>query len=182
MERIRLGQKLARGATAVGVFAAVVSVAEPARAYYGLPEHLKNTYNLPCTPECTFCHGTNLGGKGNERSATTPNGTTKSGFIATLRDVGHIVAVDQSTWVPAFNLVESMGTDTDLDGTPDIEELKEGTDPMDGSPEAAICAGGGSPTYGCVRIARGTSVDGIALMTSGAVFFAGIALMRRRRR
>lgn len=182
MNRTRLVRKLAGVTTAVGVFTAAMFVVEPARAYYGLPEHLKSTYNLPCTPECTFCHGSNAGGKGNERGATIPNGTKKSGFIATLRDVGHIVAVDSTTWVPAFNLVESAGTDTDQDGVPDIEELKVGSDPMDASPTASICAGGGGPTYGCVRVARGTSVDGMALLTSGAVLIAGIALTGRRRR
>jgi hypothetical protein len=182
MNRTRLGPKLARGAIVAGVFTAATFVAVPAQAYYGLPEHLKNTYNLSCTPECTFCHKSNLGGKGNERDATTPNGTAKTGFVATLRDIGRIVATNPSTWVPAFNLVESSRSDTDLDGTPDIEELKVGSDPMDASPAASICGGGGGPTYGCVRVARGTSVDGFALVASGAVLFAGIALTRRRRR
>ena len=183
MNRSRLVRKLARVTTAAGVFTAAMFVVEPARAYYGLPEHLQSTYNLPCKPECTFCHGSNAGGKGNERKATTPTGATlPSGFITTLKDVGHIVAVDSTTWVPAFNLVESARTDTDQDQVPDIEELKVGSDPMDGAPTASVCSGGGGPTYGCVRVARGTSVDGMALLTSGAVLLAGIALTRRRRR
>ena len=180
MKRIRLGQKLTARAAAAGAVAAALFAAEPASADPFLPAYLQTKYNLPCTPECTFCHKTNAGGVNNARMATKPNGATGNGFIPTLLTVGSIVAIDQRTWDPAFAAVDAAHYDTDGDGVPDIDELRAATDPMDASPTASVCGGGG-PSYGCVRIARGASVDGLALATSGAVLFAGIALMRRRR-
>ena len=181
MKRIRLGQKLISRAAAAGAVAAVLFSAKPASAYYPLPPYLKRTFNLPCTPECTFCHQTAIGGQGNVRKATKPNGAQGDGFITTLKNIGGIVATNESTYDAAFAAVDNAKYDTDGDGTPDIDELKVGADPMDASPTASVCGGGG-PKYGCVRVARGTSVDGVALLTSGAVLFAGIALTRRRRR
>jgi len=180
MKRTRLGYKIrCSSAAAAGSLAAVLFAAEPVRADPGLPSYLQENYGLSCAPECTFCHRTAVGGFGNERLATTPSGTTKEGFIATLRNVGRIVAPAPNTWDAAFANVAAARVDTDLDGTPDIDELNAGTDPMNGASGAQICGEG--PTYGCVRVARGNSVDGFALVTSGIVLFAGIALTRRRR-
>jgi len=143
------------------------------------PDKIRQKYNLSCTPQCTLCHGTNLGGYGNYRIITV-NGMQKAGFILTLRDKCGFVATDQSTWDPALSKCDSDPTiDTDGDGESDGNELRAGTDPNDPSPTALICGGG--PTFGCVRIARGTSVDGYALLASSAVLLAGIALARRRR-
>jgi hypothetical protein len=129
-----------------------------------------------------FCHNSPYGGGGNYRDAITPSGQHVAGFIVALKTHGFTPdGGPNPTWDAAFAAIEQQKIDTDQDGTPDIEELIDGRDPNDGSPNDQICGSDKGPTYGCVRIARGTSVDGYALLASSAVLLAGIALARRRR-
>jgi hypothetical protein len=151
------------------------------------PAFVRARYNLPCTPECTLCHGTNAGGFYNIRS-TVVNGQplpkdmngVNVGFATSLKACG-FEPTNQATWPTAFQTCENNPTlDLDQDGHQDMQEVRDGTDPNDPAPDALICGSG--PEYGCVRVARGNTVDGCALVTSGAVLFAGIAFTRRRRR
>jgi hypothetical protein len=145
------------------------------------PAFVQQRFGLSCAPDCTLCHARSPGGYGNIRTVTV-NGQMNS-FIAAIEACG-FVPTDQNTWGPSFDNCEknpAFQKDTDGDGVKDMEELRVGTDPSDPSPTASVCGSG--PSYGCVRVARGTpSIDGVALVTSGAVLFAGIALTRRRRR
>lgn len=180
MKRTWFVPTLAGHVVAGATLAAALLSAPEAKADPGLPAYLERTYALSCTPECTLCHKDNNGGANNARDAVRRNGTVGAGFIPTLLNIGQIVAIDPNTWPAAFGRVEQARYDTDQDGIPDIDELRNETDPMDGSEGASICGKG--PTYGCVRVARGSSVDGVAALVSGAVLFAGIALLRRRKR
>jgi hypothetical protein len=163
---------LAAAALAVGLFAAPVAKADP-----GAPAFVQQRFNLPCTPQCTLCHSDNNGQYGNIRPATKPGGGLGPGFILTLRDKCGFVPTDKTTWPTAFDQLQKFAFDTDGDGKTDYAELSDGEDPNDGTAGASLCG----PTYGCVRVAPGTSVDGFALVASGAVLFFGIALVRRRR-
>lgn len=171
----KLDSKLA-GALVIG---ASLLASAPVWADAAAPAWVQDNYGLSCTPQCTLCHGSNLGGFGNFRTITV-NGQSKGGFILTIKACG-FVPTDQNTWKPAFDQCELNKTDTDGDGTPDIAELKEGRDPNDPNPTAILCGGDQGPTYGCVHVARKGSVDGLGLLAGGAVLFAGIALSRRRR-
>jgi len=177
VKRIFGNRRYTSQAIAAAALVAVFFGAAPAHSDPGAPAFLQGKYGLACTPECTLCHATNLGNYGNYRLATLPNGQTSTteGFILSLKTCGFI-PTDRNTWDPALTQCEATHVDSDHDGTPDIEELKAGTDPNNASPGAPICG----PTYGCVRVARGGSADGVALLVSGAVLFAGIALTRRR--
>jgi hypothetical protein len=124
-----------------------------------------------------LCHDRPTGGFGNYRDATTPSGAVVSGGLAiTLTTKAGFAAFNPQGWPDAFTSLQNF--DTDQDGKNDSEELKAAEDPNDPTPGAQICG----PVYGCVRVARGKPVDGVALVTSGAVLFAGIALLRRRLR
>jgi hypothetical protein len=160
---------------AAAAFVAGLLLPCSARADQAAPAFVQERFGLSCTPECTLCHSTS---PGNYRLIRTVNGKS---FIDAIKRCG-FDPIKPDTWPTSFQACETNPmfiTDTDGDGTPDMQELWEGTDPSDPTPGAAICGGG--PSYGCVRVARGTSVDGIALMTSSAVLLVGIALMRRRR-
>jgi hypothetical protein len=175
MKRTRFDQSLRFFAVGAVASIAPLLVVTQAAADPAAPAFVQERFGLPCTPECTLCHATISGGFGNKRMV---NGKS---FIDAIEKCG-FVPTDQSTWPTSFQACETNPmfiTDTDGDGTPDMQELRAGTDPSDPTPDAQVCGGG--PSYGCVRVARGTSVDGFALMTSGAVLLAGIALMRRRR-
>lgn len=181
MKRTRLTHKLACGLVAGSSLVAVLLAASPARSDPRAPPRVQSDFNLPCTPDCTLCHQNNNGGIGNRRNAVDAKGQVvdpiNGGFIYDLLVCGFL-PTDPNTYEPAFAKCESTKADADRDGVPDIDELTAGTDPNDGTPGKKIC--NESPTYGCVRVARGGPVDDVALFSSTAVLLIGIGLVRRR--
>jgi hypothetical protein len=102
---------------------------------------------------------------------------------------------DPSTITAALDALAAAGTDSDCDGTSDIQKLKEGRDPstgnyIDGSGRAnpapnAVCAAGGDagtgpviPVYGC-----GAHIAATPVAWDGAfAVIASLGLFRWRRR
>lgn len=171
---------LVRTALGVAIVSGGFLATRLASADAAAPAFVQQRFGLSCAPDCTLCHARSPGSFGNIRTVTV-NGQTNA-FIAAIEACG-FVPTDQNTWGPSFDACETnpaLAKDTDGDGTFDMAELRAGTDPSDPTSGAQICGSG--PSYGCVRIARGTPVDGLAALTSSAVLVAGIALMRRRRR
>jgi hypothetical protein len=178
MKHTSHSRKLSCRVVAGAALVAGLCISVEASADPNAPGYVQTAYGLSCTPQCTLCHATNAGGFANIRKIVV-NGQSKGGFITTLEADG-FVPTDQSTWGPAFAKCEANKTDTDGDGTPDIQELKMGDDPNDPAPGAALCGNG--PVYGCVHVARRGSVDGVALFVSSLVLLGGIAAARRRAR
>lgn len=176
--RKKRATRLGSSALVAASFAATFFAATRAGADPKAPGYLQSKYGLSCAPDCTLCHDSDLGGYARFRVITV-NGQQKGGFGVTIKNFG-FVPTDQSTWDPAFAAAAAAQppSDTDGDGVPDIEELSKGEDPNDPTPGAQLCGKG--PTYGCVRVARGGAVDGVALLVTSAVLFAGVALTRRR--
>jgi hypothetical protein len=144
-------------------------------------EYLQSTGEFPsCPPTCLLCHTTPNGGEGTSRP---------SGFVVTLGEQGglvmaSVVASRPDLIGPALKALETLDCvtmpgkvcDTDNDGTPDVAELRQGTDPQ-GPGQLTEC-----PQYGCgARVATASRsrqrLDGI-LVIGG---FAVIALGFRRR-
>ncbi|MEQ1566137.1 MAG: hypothetical protein ABMA64_10905 [Myxococcota bacterium] len=122
------------------------------------PATLEAELGMPCTPACTVCHDSNLGGAG---TVTAP-------FGAALVDAG--VTGGSQTELLASALA-ALDADSDADGAPDTEELSAGDDPNGGDP---LCGGGvTAPEYGCLD--QGRSSAGLF-----GVLLAG-ALVRRHR-
>jgi hypothetical protein len=159
---------------ACAAFGAGNAAADPA-----LPAFLDGYVKMKCTPDCTLCHNDDTGGYNNLRSAIN-DGKTVNGFGYVLENDFNLSPVSQSTWGPAVDADRAKNSDIDGDGVDDIQELMDGTDPNDPSPDSTICGGGG-PTYGCARLSPKGSVDGVASAASGAVLVLGLGLMRRRR-
>ncbi|MBM4390192.1 MAG: hypothetical protein FJ090_03645 [Deltaproteobacteria bacterium] len=92
---------------------------------------------MPCTPSCILCHETAAGG----------TGTASQDFAGACMSAGMMVA-DDASMAESLATLEAEGTDTDGDGTPDIEELRGGQNPNPGGED--FCAVP-QPQYGCFQ-------------------------------
>jgi hypothetical protein len=152
----------------------LVAASIAALVLLGAPRHALATPNfpgviarelkLPGPPDCTLCHS---GGQTRRGTVTTPFGTS-------MRSRG-LVAYDEASLVKALAALTAEKKDSDQDGTPDIEELKAGTDPN---------AGGGPgetlppPEYGCAIHPAGR--ESPFAMIFGAIALSSLVVRRRR--
>lgn len=84
-------------------------------------------------PPCTICHSNDLGGLG----------TVVQPFGVKMMERG-LVAQNVASLRLALDALEAEGSDVDGDGVPDIQELRNGTNP---NPEGGL---GDPPEYGCI--------------------------------
>lgn len=135
----------------------LVSLASASPAY---PSALATGLSTPCTPACTVCHQTNAGG----------NGTATSAFATAMMTEGLTGGSNTDSLTTALDALTTAGTDSDGDGTPDVEQLAAGLDPNTG---ADFCASDlpTPPHYGCGK-------SGAALLF-GALF--GMGGLRRKK-
>jgi hypothetical protein len=121
------------------------------------PAELENKLGLSGQPKCTICHATDQGGIG---TAVKP-------FGVSMRELG-TVRGNPASLLHAIDAAEAQKLDSDSDGVPDIDELRAGTDPNDGSTLPI-------PRTGC-GIARSgelaTETAAIAPLLLAALFFA----------
>lgn len=140
------------------VCAVLLGVAPSALASVSFPEALRQELNLaavpPPAPGCRLCHSTDAGGL---KTVTTPFGRSMLTAGTTAANVPSMLA--------SLRALETDGTDSDRDGTPDITELEAGTDPnvaqapdgMPVQPTEAVPL----PETGCaLRAAPATGVSG----------------------
>jgi len=101
---------------------ALLASSTPALGSLLFPEEIKKHLDLaevpPPAPGCRVCHKTDEGGF---KNVTKPFGRTMMGFGTTASSVPAMLA--------ALDAAEEAGSDSDRDGTPDVTELREGTDP-----------------------------------------------------
>jgi hypothetical protein len=167
---MRLG--LFAAAAAFGALMAPEALANPV-----FPAAVQQLAGMTCTPQCTLCHNTNLGGPGNINTSTIGSTWVMFGLAGS----------EPTSINGAFAMAQAAMFDTDGDGTPDTVELQMGRDPDKADPNALICtATGGSavsaPEYGCGggRIARRGPIDNVAAFASAMVGLIGLAALRRR--
>lgn len=111
---------------------AALAWAPVALASNSFPFAIHMELNLTADPPCTICHASLEGGLG---SVNKP-------FGRAMMDAG-AKASDTTLLIAALKTLEAAGTDSDGDKVPDIQELKDGTDPNPASSE------GPSLQYGC---------------------------------
>lgn len=122
-------------------------------------EHLQ----LATTPGCELCH-----------AGTQGRGTVTTPFGVSMRSRG-AQAYDNDSIKTALDALAAENTDSDGDGVPDIQELKEGTDP-NGSGTETI-----KPEYGCSTSGKSSGADWLGvLVLAGAVLFCHDRLCRGR--
>ena len=136
--------------------------ARNAAAMATFPAEIQKHLNLTYTPPCTLCHATMAGG----------------GLMATKFGQSMVAAgltVNIATLDPALDALNANKTDSDGDGTPDIQAMQEGIDPSTGDKTEP------AERYGCgARISTGAvrqrDVLSIALLTLSL----GLLVQRRR--
>ena len=166
---------LARNLLAAILFAGTSALAHPS-----YPGSIQTFLNVPCDisseahKRCTLCHATNVGGPGNLRIP---------GMGKNLEDNCELSGSNPDMLIPALQCAEANNQDTDGDLIPDIQELRDGTDPNVAG--ASVCGGAANdpPKYGCfARVASRGPVDGVAGAGALATLLIGAALLRRRAR
>lgn len=138
-----------------------------ASASPAFPGVVRETLALGSAPQCTLCHSTPSGGLG----------TATTGFATYLRSRG-LKAGDTGALRTALQAMIAEKHDTDGDGVPDADELKNGTDPG-GTVDASV-----PPVeYGCggAHVApRGAPSSRGAIGALALALALGAALVRRR--
>lgn len=153
----------------VGLCVLVASLVAPrARASESYPEAIDRALGTPCPPACITCHTRPSGG---ELTANTLVGIS-------MRRAG-LKCCDTSLLFDVLATLEANGTDSDTDGTPDIEELRAGTDPN--APEGKLECYVPPEDEGCAISGQRTLERAGSVWTFGSVL-ALLALGRIRRR
>ena len=164
---------------------ALMAVAAPASAFPEYPAAVQDALTLSCAPPCLLCHDTPSGGLG---TANQPFVSSLSCFGSInlknvgLRDMTTILqGLETLPCRTPANACMPMGMtpcDTDGDGTTDVEELKNDTNPNPGGADLAC------PHYGCgARIAPARPrrpIDGTAALAALGTLVLLIGRWRRR--
>jgi hypothetical protein len=156
----------------------VCSFAPPAQASETYPAAVQEALGLACPPACVLCHTRPEGGIGqiNSFGETVRNTGVQirnpDGIPAALECIEN--GVDNPEESPCQHRAGEV-RDSDGDGTPDIEELRNAEDPS--STEGGSFCG---PSYGCgASIAPKTKLDGVA--SASALLMASALLWSLRR-
>ncbi|MGA3123709.1 MAG: thrombospondin type 3 repeat-containing protein [Polyangiaceae bacterium] len=170
----------ALGIVPYGVVALLAS-APSAHASRSLPRNIQSDVGLNYQPPCSICH----------QYGKTGDGTAIEPFAWSMRARG--LTGSRKTLTPALDADESDRVDSDGDGIPDIEELRNGTDPNSPANDCIIpdgtaiddgqCSPGGraSPQLGCsVQGLPGSAGWGLSAEMAIAALVA-LSLVRRAR-
>jgi hypothetical protein len=113
----------ARAAIGLGLLAIGVSTCpRDALASEVFPPAIREHLQLAADPPCTFCHATD---EGEDDTVVKP-------FGITMMRLGVSGDSDTRKLIAAIAVSEANQLDSDTDGTPDITELRLGSDPNDG--------------------------------------------------
>ena len=148
------------------VFLGVLLSTATAAASPKFSDRLADTLDLPCPPTCLLCHTEAKGG------AATAN--TKFGI--TLRRAG-LECCSISEFDDIIDELADAETDSDGDGIPDIEELRDGTDPNKKSKTAEIDCAPQPVSDGCTSTGTASASSALSLVIGLSV----LSLARRRR-
>lgn len=162
-------RQLRRTFAALAAGGLVVLLSGWAQGSTSFPARLTQEALIPCVPDCIVCHQDNQGGVS---TATKP-------FAASMQAEG-LEALNEDSLVTALQALEAAGTDSDGDGTDDVTELAEGSDPNDKDSGASVCGSG--PTYGCgARIAPEPTRLPWEALPAGLIGLGLFGAWRRRR-
>lgn len=153
----------------------LLATSTPAAASVAFPEAIKQQLELAVVPApapgCRLCHQSDAGGI---KTVNKPFGRTMVGLGATASSVPALLG--------ALDAAETAASDSDGDGTADVTELRDGTDPNVAaeSPDGGVAPSPIDdvplPQTGC-GVARGEGANGAV----AAVFSLALVLLRRRR-
>jgi hypothetical protein len=134
----------------------------PSAIYY----HLYGSFTIkPYSPPCSLCHS---------RGSTGP-GTAQTPFALSAKAQG-LVPGDTTSLNTALSAMDKEEVDSDGDGVPDIQELREGTDPN--TPADVSLASESGPTSGC----GGSTKQQQRIPRDGGAIIFGLSLLPLLRR
>lgn len=134
----------------------LVAMAHASSTY---PADVQSDLGMPCAPQCTLCHTSNVGGAG---TVTQP-------FGVAMMDRGLTGGGRASLLTAALDAMATDAIDSDGDGVADVDELADGGNPNDDTVFCDVV----TPSYGCLNTAAS------AWTLTGAIV-AAFALRRRR--
>lgn len=141
-----------------------------------IQEHL----GMPCEPLCTICHQTLTGGLGTVHKPFGLAMKSQGVFVLTTDKIAPALdALEIGDDTNGDGVPDTAPIDSDLDGTPDIAELRLGLDPNLYGPVSTCIT---PPAYGCgARIPKAPPGDGYAA-TAALMAAFGLVLSRLVRR
>lgn len=155
----------ASAAAAAALALALLGAASPALATPNFPPRIQAELGLGAAPACTLCH-----------EGPTQRGTVTTPFGVSMLSRG-LDAYDEQLLVNALLALDGEGKDSDGDGAPDIDELRQGDDPNAGPGGDAPIV----PDYGCsVAAPPGQRPGGGALSAWAPALLLALAALARR--
>jgi len=146
-------------AAAFGALLFGTSLVLPAHAMPNFPSEIQTHLGLSYAPPCIICHATAQGG-----------GPITTKFGQAMLSNG--LTTSTASLAPALDALNAAKTDSDGDGTPDIQQIEEGRDPSTG-------ASGPVERYGCGARMATAPVKSFSLVLCTAALIA-CAIGRRR--
>jgi len=132
--------------------------------------HLHSSYTVaPYEPPCSLCH----------LRGSTGSGTADTPFALSMKARG-LSASDNASVDTALDAMVRDSVDSDGDGTPDIQEIENDTDPN--SPANVSLSGDVGPNAGCGGGQKSNSGGGAPAAAAGLLFTALLGAFRRRSR
>jgi hypothetical protein len=103
------------------------------------PNAVDTDLGMSCTPTCNLCHASAGGG-----------GPVPKAFAQAMVAEGLEGNSNTDALAAALDALRAAGTDSDGDGTSDVDELEAGANPND---ESAFCGDAAvtPPSYGCLN-------------------------------
>ena len=149
-------------------FLLVTSFALRVSAEETFPGGIQEAGGIPCTPTCLLCHTAIPGALSNLKQ---PFG------LAVLAN--GVVRTDPSSMHTVVANLRKKMTDSDADGTIDVDELAAGTNPNLADPNAQLCG----PLYGCgAHLARQPPAARVSVLWGlmGGLALTAFVVARRR--
>jgi hypothetical protein len=136
------------------------------------PGTVASELELPCEPECTLCHTRSTGGFA----------TVNTPFGLTVRMQHGLTCCDPTLLAEVIEEIREAETDSDDDGTSDVDELHALTDPNSSEDVDLACSAPEESDSGCSVSRPGPARETASrsVLFVAAVFVVTAAVRRRR--
>jgi hypothetical protein len=150
-------------------YAAIAIASSTAHATPTFPNVIQTHLKAPSAPTCEVCH---VGQKA--------SGTVTTLFGVSMRGRG-LVKFDETSLRTALDALRAEKTDSNKDGTTDIDALTAGSDPNASSGDGGAGIVSAAPIeYGCANMSGQSRTRTSRASLYGSLALLAVAVMRRR--